>query len=110
VLLLQTPPEARSVKVTDWPVHTVDGPEIDGNEEITVTVVLRVQPEDGVKVIIEVPAEIPVYTPVAEPIVAMAVEDEDQVPEPSVWLSVLEPDRQTEEIPDMTGIFTVTLP
>ena len=45
-----------------------------------VTTVVAMQPVGKVKVIIDVPGEIPVVIPLKEPIVATAVDDEDHVP------------------------------
>ena len=43
-LLLQAPPVAPSTRVVVEPMQTVEGPEIEGVDEFTVTTVVAVQP------------------------------------------------------------------
>ena len=69
--LLQIPPPIVLANVVVCPRHTMANPEIEPAEaEITVSVVVLVQPAVDVNVMIVVPLATPVITPVVEPTVA----------------------------------------
>ena len=80
---LHVPPPVASVSVVVEPVQTEAVPEIDEGSASTVTVFEAVQPVDNAYTIKAVPAETPVTTPVAEPIVAMPVPVDVHVPPPA---------------------------
>jgi len=63
-VLLQVPPVMVSVHVVVRPIHTVAAPVITDGIGVTVTVAVEKQPVGMVKLIIAVPPEIPVTTPV----------------------------------------------
>ena len=71
LLQLQVPPVSRSLKVVVPLIHTVIIPPIAGGTVFTVIMVVVIQPAVDVKVIIDVPAEIPDTVPVVEPIVIL---------------------------------------
>jgi hypothetical protein len=64
-ILLHVPPARVLFHKVVRPVHTVADPVIAGGKGLTVTVVVEKQPEGMVKLIIALPPEIPVTTPVA---------------------------------------------
>ena len=81
LLLLHNPPPA-SVKVVVAPTHTWALPEIAGGNGLTVTIVVAIHPVGNKKVMIVVPGDMAVTTPVAEPTVATVGDPELQVPPP----------------------------
>lgn len=97
LLLLHNPPPA-SVKVVVAPTHTWALPVIAGGNGLTVTIVVAIHPVGNEKVMIAVPADTPVTTPVADPTVPMEVDPELQVPPPPSANVVIWP-RHTKVIP-----------
>jgi hypothetical protein len=70
---VQLPPTAASDKVIVLPTHTVEGPRMAVGEELTVSVVVAMQPPGNAYVIIVVPIVMPHAVPEEEPIVATDV-------------------------------------
>lgn len=70
VLLVHTPPVVASVNVIVEPTHTLDAPEIAAGTGLTVTKNVFAQPVPSVYVIMAVPGETPVTSPVPDPMVA----------------------------------------
>lgn len=80
LLLLQAPPPGLLVKVDPPPMHTCKAPPMAVGAGLMVTVVVTVQPVPMVYDIRAVPADTPVYAPVAGLMVAMPGEPLLQVP------------------------------
>jgi hypothetical protein len=100
LLALQVPPPA-SVKVIVWPIQAFVGPDIAEGDEITVTIRVAIQPLLMVYVIFEVPVEIPVVRPEAEPIVTFELLL-DHVPPPAS-VNVVDKPVQIVEDPEIRG-------
>ena len=62
--LLHTPPATLLLNGTLCPVHTLDGPDIGPGTPYTVKVTVVLQPVLSVLMIVAVPAEMPVTSPV----------------------------------------------
>ena len=63
LVVLQVPPDSRSLKMTVEPAHTEDAPMMDDGPALTVTTADIKQPEPAVYFIVVVPASTPVTTP-----------------------------------------------
>jgi hypothetical protein len=70
LLLLHVPPVVALLKDVVAPIHTLIVPDIADGAVLIVTTLVIIQPVASVYVISEVPADIPVTTPVEEPTVA----------------------------------------
>jgi len=86
LVLVQLPPDRVLVSKVKLPTHTEVVPPIGAGNAKTVSVVVARQPVMVVKLIIEVPAEIPVATPVDGSIVATPTLELLHVPPPGVEL------------------------
>jgi len=73
LLLLQLPEAEPSLRLVVEPWHTEATPSIDDGNGLTVTTAVVWQPVGNTKMIVEVPADSPVTTPVVPPISAMPV-------------------------------------
>jgi hypothetical protein len=110
LLLLHNPPEVTSDIVVDVPTHMPDTPVITAGLEFTVTCCEVAQLPGIVYTIVELPAEMPVSKPDAEPIVATPVEPLVHVPPLKPSVSVVLPPIQIANDP-LIGVglwFTVT--
>jgi len=108
----QVPPATEGTKVVFDPIQMADVPDIETavGVGLTVNVIVLKHPVVAVKVIIEVPADTPLTTPVADPMVATPVFELTHVPE-TEFVSVVDDPAQTELEPDGTDGtgFTVTV-
>jgi hypothetical protein len=73
LLLLHVPPLTPSVSAAVVSAHRLNGPTIAPGDGSTVTVAVLLQPPDTMYVIIVLPDDTPVSTPVDNPIVPTAV-------------------------------------
>ena len=71
-MLLHVPPDVASLSVKLEPAHIGVTPVIAAGVWLTVITWVAIQPAADVKVIVELPADTPLYIPVPEPIVATA--------------------------------------
>jgi len=104
LLLVQIPPVGELVRLSVPPTHTLLAdtpvvPVITVGNGFTVIVVVTKQPPGNVYVITAVPGEIPVTTPVSEPIVAIEGEPELQTPPPGELLRLIEEPTHTADGP-----------
>ena len=88
--LLQVPPVVPSDMIATWPTHIDVVPEIATGDGLTVTTVEAVQLAGVVYIMVEVPGVMPDNSPELNPIVAMPVEPEVQVPPVTASDSVME--------------------
>ncbi len=89
LLLIHVPPDVVFVNVVDDPSQRTNVPAIAAGFELTVAMVVLLQPVASVYVIFDVPAVTPVRAAFDEPIVATAVVLLLQVPPAGVALSVV---------------------
>jgi hypothetical protein len=73
LLLLHVPPGVISDKLVVRPTQTLSVPVIAAGFGLTVMITVAIQPTGDVAVMVTVPAETPVTTPVDEPTVAIRV-------------------------------------
>ena len=111
VLLLHVPPVLRSVNTIVEPAHTGVEPDMADGNELTVTTVVAEQPVLSAYVIIEVPADAPVTTPVPLTTVATEVVPLAHVPPVVRSVKVIVELTQTGVEPEIaTGVaLTVTI-
>lgn len=104
LLIHHVPPDAASVKVRVEPTHTVDNPVIVpalGSGFTVTNLVATAVPQLFVTVyeMIEVPADTPLTIPETEPIVAIAVLVEDQIPPKAKLPRVMVAEAHKDEAP-----------
>jgi hypothetical protein len=97
LLLPQTPPAVMSVRVVD----DVMIPAIGAGSALTVASLVATQPEVSVYVIVVVPTDIPVTTPVDEPTRATPTPALDQVPPVAILLNVVDAPTHATAVPVM---------
>ncbi len=107
--LIHVPPEAALVSVVFEPTQTVPSPVIAGGAGVTVTTVVRMHELETVYVIVVVPIETGVTTPVDE-IVATEGVPADHVPPVGVEERVMVPAGHRANVPLIVAgkLFTVT--
>jgi hypothetical protein len=110
LLLLHAPPVVPLKSVVWLPTQTAAVPVMTAGTGLTVTTVVDMQPVPSMYVIIDVPPETPVTTPVEEPIAALPLLLL-QVPPDEVLLRVVVSPAQTTVVPDIVAGngFTVTV-
>jgi len=99
--LVHVPPDVVLLSEVVNPSHTKGVPVLAVGAGLTVTTVVAEQPVPAVYVIVAVPPETPVTTPVPEATVAMPVLVVVHVPGPLASLSVVVNDGQTSVVPVM---------
>ena len=111
LLLIQLPPLIASERSIEVPTQTIDGPEMAEGDGVTEIVVVVKQPVARATVIIVVPNEIPVTTPVNIPIIATDGLLLVQLPPVVASNWVIEDPTQTEVGPVMVEgrLFTVNV-
>jgi hypothetical protein len=111
LLLDQVPPAGVLLSVIVAATQTVSGPVIAVGSALTVRTVEFAHPVAvSVKLMVDVPDEIPPATPVAPPMVPTAGVLLDHVPTDGVATNVVVKPTQTEAVPEITGCgLTVTV-
>jgi hypothetical protein len=104
VPLVHRPPVILLDNVEEPPTQLVNVPDIVPALSVcTVTIFVAKQPPETTYEIRDVPAETPVTVPVDDPIVAMPVDTDVQVPPEVAFTSVVEFPTQTEAVPVIAG-------
>ena len=96
----QVPPPVASLRVVVKPLQTVAIPVMDEGNGFTVTTFVAIQPVARVYVIVELPDDTPVTSPVDKPTVAIAVLPLVHVPPPASLKDAVNP-AQTTAVPVM---------
>lgn len=106
---LHVPPMMLLDKVVVAPVHTEVVPVMAAGDELTVTVVVTLQPVDNLYVIADVPAVTPVTVPEEDPTVATVVVPDVHVPPVVVELKVVVAPVQMPVVPVMDDGSVITV-
>ena len=112
LLLVHVPPPATSLNVVVKPAHTLAVPVIDDGNGLTVTTLVAIQPVAREYVIVDVPANTPVTTPVEISIVAIPVLPLVHAPPPVASLKAVVKPAHTVLVPvmgDGNGLTVTTL-